>query len=170
MRAVLCLLGLVVGACGAGQESATTTSDPFAYCAAVTTADRPGAAYVGAPVPDPVAEALREAVGAPQDVPLARFKKTLSWRCMDGRVYGCTVGANLPCQAKAETSRTPSEGVRDYCRANPDAPFIPAYVTGHATVYEWRCTGGKGEIVKEIATPDARGYLSDIWYPLTRPE
>lgn len=89
---------------------------------------------------------------------------------MDGKVYACTVGANLPCLDKADLGRAPAAPIVRFCRLNPAANVIPAYVTGRATVYEWRCAQGAPAIVRQLATPDAQGYLSNIWYeiPQTR--
>ena len=88
---------------------------------------------------------------------------------MAGRVYACTVGANLPCSAKADERRQPSPATTDYCRENAEADAVPAYVTGRATVYAWCCLNGRPAIVRQVASPDARGYLSDIWTELARP-
>ena len=85
---------------------------------------------------------------------------------MDGQVYGCFVGANLPCTSKANTDRTPTAAENDYCKANPNSDFIPAAVTGHDTVYEWRCQNGGPEIAKQVFQVDSSGYISEIWYPL----
>jgi hypothetical protein len=85
---------------------------------------------------------------------------------MDGRVYACTVGANLPCQERADVSRKPWQGVIDFCKNNPHAEVIPAVVTGRTTVYEWKCTNAVPEVVRQFAHPDARGFLSNIWYAI----
>ncbi|MEM7222268.1 MAG: hypothetical protein AAF495_04775 [Pseudomonadota bacterium] len=163
--ATLSLLAFALGACAEQAREQGSYSDPFAYCAAVGTADKPGAAYTGKPLPDDVAAALRQAIGASPDLPAA----TMTWRCMDGQVYGCTVGANLPCDQKADTSRQPSQAVRAFCTAQRDADAVPASVTGRATIYAWRCEYGRPKIAQRIATPDAQGYLADIWYPLSPP-
>jgi len=55
----------------------------------------------------------------------------------------------------------------DFCNANPTSDFIPANVTGRETIYEWRCTDGAPEIVKELFKPDAQGFLSDFWYEIS---
>jgi hypothetical protein len=89
------------------------------------------------------------------------------WRCMGGKVWACFVGANLPCTTKADTSRTPAAAMVDFCKANPASDSIPAYITGRATVYSWRCTNGAPEIVKDLVQPDAQGFLSNIWYELS---
>ena len=149
------------------EESPTSMTarftDPFTYCAAVGTIDAPDARYTGPPMPESVARGLKNAFGSPADAPLDSFLKNSFWRCMDGKVYACTVGANLPCQEKVDTSRTPNEGMVTFCRDTPDADVIPHYAAGSATAYEWRCTNGAPAVVREIVKPDARGFLSNIW-------
>lgn len=145
--------------------SATSFSDPFAYCTAAGTIDTPDARYVGPKVPDGIAKALQKATGAAPDAPLSIFQNSF-WRCMNGKVYGCFVGANLPCTAKADLSRTPTTEETDFCKANPNAEVVPAVVTGRETVYEWRCVNGSPEPVRQVFQPDARGFLSAIWYEL----
>src|SRR5262249_1040186 len=100
------LAAVVLAACaGAG---ARTYSDPFAYCAAVGNVDAPDARYTGPPLPPSIVQGLRRAFGAPASAPNEAFTHGTFWRCMDGSVWACTVGANLPCQARADTSRVPS--------------------------------------------------------------
>jgi predicted secreted protein len=99
-------------------------------------------------------------------MPRDQLANSSFWRCMNGKVYACTVGANLPCQEKADTNKTPSAALNDFCKTNPSASVIPAVVTGRATVYEWKCVAGKPEIVKQLFNPDARGFLADFWYEI----
>lgn len=166
--AALAALALAIGCAPArAPQQPAAFDDPFAYCAAVGTADAPDASYRGEAVPDSIALGLRRAVGAP-DAPLSAFAHS-NWRCMNGAVYACTVGANLPCGEKADTSRTPSAEMAAFCREHPDSPFIPAAVTGRATVYAWRCTRGVATVERQIAQPDARGFIGDVWYPLPPP-
>ncbi|MBI3800638.1 MAG: hypothetical protein HY268_27125 [Deltaproteobacteria bacterium] len=154
----------------ASTAAATTSfTDPFAYCAAVGTVDAPDSRYAGPRVPKAIARGLKQAFAAPPTAPLTPFLKNSFWRCMDGKVYACTVGANLPCQEKADTSRTPTSAMAEFCRDNAEADSIPAFVTGRATIYTWRCTGGTPAIVREVTQPDARGFLSTIWYKIPPP-
>jgi hypothetical protein len=39
-------------------------------------------------------------------------------------------------------------------------------VTGRATVFEWRCANEPPTIVRQLAEPDAAGYLANIWYAI----
>ncbi len=155
-----------VSAVASTPTQSASFTDPFAYCAAIGTVDAPDARYTGPRVPETVARGLMKATHASADAPLDMFLNNSSWRCMDGKVYGCTVGANLPCQAKADTSRTPTAEETDFCKANPNGDVIPAAVTGRETVYQWRCTNSSPEIVKQVLQPDQRGFISNFWYAI----
>ena len=159
--------GFLLAGCAGGPATADTYRDPFAYCAAAGTVDAPDARYTGPAVPPVVADGLRRAFNAPADAPIEVFTRGTSWRCMDGRVYACTVGANLPCQARADTSRTPRPAVVEFCRNNPTSDVVPLAVTGRETVYQWRCQPSGPDIVRQLDTPDARGFLSSIWFRIT---
>jgi hypothetical protein len=89
---------------------------------------------------------------------------------MDGKVYACNVGANLPCQAKADQSRQPTPAMIDYCEENAGSDFIPAVVTGRTTVYNWRCDDMEPAIAERYTEVDSRGFLEFVWYELTPPE
>jgi hypothetical protein len=77
-------------------SQASSFSDPFAYCAAAGTADTPDVRYTGPRMPDSLAQGLKKASGASADAPIEMFTTGAYWRCMDGKVYACTIGANLP--------------------------------------------------------------------------
>jgi hypothetical protein len=85
------------------------------------------------------------AAHAPTDL-----QKNAVWRCMDGREWGCHLGANLSCQEKAETPRVPTGAMQHFCEAKPKADSMPAAVTGRATVNEWRCTEGQPRVVRQL--------------------
>ena len=140
--------------------------DPFAYCAAVGTVAAPDARYTGPAMPEAVARGLKAALVLPADAPIEPLLRHSIWRCMNGQVHACTVGANLPCAAKADTRREPAPALVDFCGQNPGAEVIPMAVTGRATVFEWRCAGARPAIVRQFAQPDAAGYLASIWYAI----
>lgn len=94
-------------------------------------------------------------------MPDEMIRKATVYRCLDGRTLLCTTGANLAC-GKANTSRDPP-GVAGWCRNHADADNIPMFVTGHDTIYGWRCLGGTPVIAATVATVDARGFLSRNW-------
>jgi hypothetical protein len=170
-RSALWVTGVLVVAAPAPLGSAIALTeghfdDPFAYCAAVGTVGAPDARYTGPAMPDAVARGLQAALGPPADAPSAALLPNSIWRCMNAKVYACTVGANLPCSEKADTRREPSPALVDFCRHNPGAEVIPMTVTGRATVFAWRCAGERPAIVRQIARPDAAGYLTHIWYAI----
>jgi hypothetical protein len=150
-------------------NSAASFSDPFTYCTAVGTIDQPDTRYTGPKVPESIAQGLKKASGAAADAPLEPFTNGSFWRCVDGKVYACFVGANLPCDSKANTDKTPTQAENEYCTANSSSDFIPAAVTGHETIYAWACKEGKPVIDKQVFHVDARGYIQEIWYPISKP-
>ena len=78
-------------------------------------------------------------------------------------------GANLPC-GKMNTARD-NQGADDYCRANPDVDVVPAFATGHDTIYSYRCAGGRPVIVgppRHPRRPRFRGPAMGT-YELTPP-
>jgi hypothetical protein len=144
--------------------------DPFQYCAAVKTIDEPDARYSGPPVPHAIARGLQRAFGIAPDQSLEPFERGTYWRCMDGAVYACTVGANLPCQDKPPPDPAPNDAMRTFCSESRDADNIPAYVTGHGTIYEWSCKDGEPVRGKAYSTLDRRGYIANVWHRISTPE
>ncbi|HNS51726.1 MAG TPA: hypothetical protein PKO09_11160 [Anaerolineae bacterium] len=167
---------VLLAACGADTPQAlpsspqaaaggSTYDDPFAYCAAVGIVDAPDAQYGGPTVPDVLVQAMIGQGIVTADAP-PDFQANATWRCMDGAVWICHYGANLPCLEKADTSQTPIPAMQEFCTANPDSEVIPAAVTGRATVYEWKCASGQPQVVRQVLQVDPRGFLSDFWYEL----
>jgi len=150
----------------AANPEQSSYSDPFAYCAAVGTVDAPDGRYNGLEMPDAVVQGLIQQGVVSADAP-AEFQKHAVWRCMDGQVWVCHFGANLPCQEKADTSQVPTSELEAFCKENLTADSIPAAVTGRATVYEWECSAGKPQVVRQVFQVDSQGYLADFWYELT---
>ena len=161
------VLGLFVLSCNQKEEKQGTYTNSFEYCKAAENIDSPNPEYDGPKLPDVIAEKLRKDMGVSDTMPEDMFNDGTSWRCMDGKVYACNVGANLPCQGRANVSKEPNDGMLNYCGENPDAEFIPMFATGHTTVYEWKCDNGTPEIVKQIAETDKAGYIKDIWHEIT---
>lgn len=94
-------------------------------------------------------------------IPKAQALRGTVIRCMDGQVWACNYGANLPC-GKARTShRLPAAA--DWCRDNPNTDFIPAYIAGHDTIYRWRCADGVPLAGGPVARTDERGFLARYW-------
>lgn len=147
---------------------ASPAPDPFAYCAKVGTVDAPDASWTGPKTPDAIVRGLMKAMELPADAPLDPIARSTFWRCMDKKVYACSVGANIPCQERADTSQTPGAALNEFCQANPASDFIPAYITGRATVYEWKCADGAPVISRQLTEPDGRGFLKMFWYEIRK--
>jgi len=86
------------------------------------------------------------------------------YRCADGKVMLCTVGANLPCGKADMSTMLPQADA--WCRDNPNSTFIPMAVTGHDTPYNWRCAGRKAKAGAPVAKIDAKGFFVDNWKEL----
>jgi hypothetical protein len=142
-------LVVVAGAPAFGASFA----DPVPYCRTVGTIDRPDARYAGPKLPEWMAAKLHL---APDEARL------MEWRCAHGAVLACLYGANIPCDAKADTRRTPTPAIAQFCRDNPDAAFVPMVVTGHETVVSWACRGAR-PAVTAVGAVDAEGYAKAYW-------
>ena len=165
---ILCfLVGCSTG--GKGLSPPGGITDPYKYCAAVGNADVPGPPYQGPRVPDRLVEAVRKVFGVSPMATKRWVKEETHWRCMNGRVWVCFGGANIPCLVKADTSKEPTDKMKAFCRAHPQAIAIPLSVRGRATVYQWRCEDGKPQVVGQVYTPDGRGFISQFWRPLPPP-
>jgi hypothetical protein len=138
---------------------AETYADPFAYCAAVRTADTPGERYAGPPLPPTVAEALHnQGLSAESAV----------WRCMGGKLYACTAGTTQPC-AHADQRTNPPARLQRWCGGQPNAPAVPVTVAGQRTLYQWRCQGAQPVVLQQVATADDRGFIAEFWHELPPP-
>lgn len=127
---------------------------PARFCAKAGNDDTP------LPVPASLGPAIQELFHVGGKYAL---QSTL-WRCAGGKVLLCNLGANLPC-GKADT-RTQLPGTRGWCRANPNADFIPMAVTGHDTIYAWRCANGVPKITGRVGKLDGRGFFAQYWKQL----
>jgi len=128
-------------------------TDPAAYCRAVGTIDKPDARYTGPKLPGWMAAELHMKPGE---------GRLMEWRCAKGAVLGCRYGANIPCDAKAVTSRRPTRAIARYCRKNPGAAFVPMVVTGHETVVSWACRKER-PVATRVGAVDAQGYAKAFW-------
>jgi hypothetical protein len=93
-----------------------------------------------------------------------QIQRSTVYRCLNGRTLLCTAGANLVC-GKANVRRD-LPGVAAWCRDHDNTDSVPMSVTGHDTIYSWRCSGGAPEIAATIDHVDARGFLSRNWKAL----
>jgi hypothetical protein len=135
--------------------AAARAASPRAICASLGTDD------ALRPLPPSLVRAARQAFGY-TGMTAAEVEHMTVFRCMDEAVLLCSWGANLAC-GKAETS--PSlPAAADWCVGNRDASSIPAYVTGHDSVFQWSCHDGAA-IPSHPAPLDARGFFQSNWVP-----
>ena len=135
--------------------AAARAASPQAICAKLGTDD------ALRPLVPSLVPAARQAFGY-TGMTAAEVERMTVFRCMDSAVLLCSWGANLAC-GKAETS--PSlPAASDWCVGNRDASSIPAYVTGHDSVFQWSCHDGAA-IPSSPAPLDARGFFQSYWVP-----
>ena len=88
-----------------------------------------------------------------------------TWRCMDGRVLVCNMGADgSACARNEKVDARRMAAFRQFCAQSPDNNFIPmSLITGLAST--WRCDGTRP--VKMSTQPTDRfGYFRTTWHPL----
>lgn len=95
------------------------------------------------------------------DMPDDLIQAHTVYRCLNGKTLFCTTGANLACGKANLSGDLP--GIRGWCRDHRDSDTVPMFVTGHDTIYRWRCSGGTPLIVSTVRTVDSRGFLSQNW-------
>ncbi|HJU20220.1 MAG TPA: hypothetical protein VJ770_27525 [Stellaceae bacterium] len=142
----ICLLSAVVPPAAAAS--------PAALCRKVGTDDRLR------PIPQALVPAAVRLFHL-NAMPAAQIRRSTYFRCFEGQVLVCTLGANLPC-GMADASRYLA-GADRWCAGHPGADFIPRYVTGHDTIYRWRCTGKKAAVTGQPLTVDRRGFIARFW-------
>jgi hypothetical protein len=136
----------------ASGVNAAPASSVRAFCAANPNSDNPARAFYGP----------QFRFGAvPKEVARAGAN---TWRCMDGRVLVCNLGADGYACQKLNPNPAPSKPVRDYCAANPGSAFVPMVVIGNSS-RTWRCAG---RMPRPIASQslDRRGFIGKSWRPL----
>ena len=146
-----------------GRAEAETFTDPFDYCAAVRTIDRPDDHFVGRA---PMAKALKAFDIGPGFEYLT--ENNVVWRCVNGAVLAC-VWTNQEICVRADISRVPRKEMSGYCRQERNSEFIPLVYSGHQPMmYEWGCRQGVATILRQLFTPDDRGFSPDEWKRLSR--
>lgn len=144
---------------GIAANSATDSfDDPFEYCAAAGSVDRPGPHYTGPSVP----EAIVNLGGTFAD------QANTIWRCMDGLVWACVALNTTACQRAPWLGPPPkwlsnSELVR-WCNENPNSEIIPGT---HAM---GTCSGSMPAVAKGKYSLDGRGYAVTEWVRIPAPE
>ena len=163
-KCLAAVLALVLAAPSSAQQRvpvapAAAYTDPVQYCRAVRNADSGEGGirdrrYAGAPTPKSIVTAMREA--------------NVWWRCMDGRVYACAIGASGRGCQKWTTRKTATPSIARFCAENRNSDIVPN--SDNDTIYSWKCRGAKPVLDQGTPTPrlDKRGYFTDTWKPLSQ--
>ena len=147
---MLALLG-VTCVSRAGVAAPAPKETPPAYCARVGNDDalrRPP-------------RSLGPAIHRLFDIAGSHARATACYRCAGSGVLLCNVGANLPC-GKANTGKE-LPAATQWCDTHANSDFIPMYVTGHDTLYSWRCVDRVAEPGAPIGELDGRGFFAEYW-------
>lgn len=150
----LAILAFASLALAARPAAAGPAESPRAYCSRIGNDDT-----LRLPPPS-LAAAIRRLFG----VSGTDVLKSSYYRCAGGAVLVCWVGANLPC-GKANSSKT-LPAAAQWCATHANSDSIPMYVTGHDTLYSWRCAGGQAAAGAPLGKLDARGFFPDYWKKL----
>lgn len=98
----------------------------------------------------------------PRRAPVAR---PATWRCEDGKVLICSLGASGDaCSPTSAYDADRRRAFQQFCRENPGSDYISHALTMglHA---EWKCNGRTP--MKTSSWPlDRRGYVRSAWKPL----
>jgi hypothetical protein len=146
---------LAMGPLASTAQALEDPSAPAAYCAEVVNDDQTRN------IPPSLIACVRQVLPFTEAANDDFVSQMTVWRCMSGRVFVCTYGANLP-RWKANISRT-SKRENAFCAENPNSNFIPAYATGRDTIYAWRCRGWRAVVEGQPFSIDNRGFINDFW-------
>jgi|GEM_PF-1706400 len=137
-----------------------TYEDPFDFCKAVRNVDTNDSdpslvdkRYVGENPPSVISKTM----GVPMGI-------LVVWRCMDGNVYGCELGASgRACTQWKNVTSSPTKSIRHFCANHPNNHMV-AYAYND-TPWEWVCRGTVGVIdtSEKKLSLDKRGYYRDCW-------
>jgi hypothetical protein len=154
LAGTLAIILTVLGAAFVPRPSAAAPAkneSPRAFCARVGNDDELRTA------PASLASAIKRLFNLKgNNLPTAAY-----YRCAAGHVLACWVGANIPC-GKANTAKT-LPAATEWCATHPDSDFIPMVVTGHDTLYSWRCVGHAAQAGAPAGKLDARGFFDENW-------
>ena len=156
---------LVVGAATlvASVRAHADVSDPAARCSKVRNDDAIQG-YDPALKAKFIAAFSRLFPGAERPVEERLMVAQAKSRCMDGVLYACFVGANLPC-SKMDAKRR-NRGASAFCKTNRESSVVPLVATGHDTIFSYRCRRGQALVDGETYRLDRRGFATKLWTPL----
>jgi len=84
-----------------------------------------------------------------------------TWRCQQQHVLVCYLGASGRACLKMDTSKTPDERIRTFCRERPNADVVPMAAIGNSASM-WKCMRTQ-PVVTETAALDGQNYSIEAW-------
>lgn len=137
----------------AAAKSAAANVDAFSYCQTAVNLDRHGNTTID-----------RESSAA-----IAKVVRTdaFDWRCMDGAVFACELGASGRACQKMNASKLPTAAISAFCLESPNTGFVPMSVIGNSPA-SWKCVGTVPQISDSVAL-DKRGFMKGSWAMVEAP-
>lgn len=141
-----------------GTATNKTYDNPFAYCRAVRNAQyREGNGFPGYTGPQ----------NPPSVVAALGFGTPVAFRCANGVVYGCFMGASGAACLQQTISVRPDHEMLQFCQEHPNSGYLPmSLIAGWAS--DWKCDGTKPVVTRTNST-DAQGYLANTWHRIRPP-
>lgn len=132
-------------------DSSITQTNIFAYCRSVRDNEyQEGDLYYG-----------HLGAQVSKVIPQTQFNPTIGWRCMDGALFVCELGASGRACTKKNPSKIPSVAITTFCRQRPNSNFAPMTVIGNSSS-TWKCNGTI-PIIDNTEPLDKRGYSIGSW-------
>jgi hypothetical protein len=158
---VIGCLGLMACASNAFAQAAPDPPipvyrDPFSYCKGIGDNLPPNPETNIATL-----DRRYEGPATPKEVIAAVGHEPVTWRCMDGAVYGCYIGASGQGCMRPDTRPLATSEMKQFCSQNPGRRIPNAY---NNSIYDWMCNG---PIPSIGATPppalDRMGFYQSTW-------
>ena len=132
----------------------------FAHCASVRDDDT--VRSYEPTLREPTIKAFKKMFPDMREEPASsEFEAQARYRCMDGKVMVCFIGANLPC-TKINTAKD-NAGADAFCKQASDGVPVAAYATGHDSAYSFTCRAGRAVVDRETWQLDKRGFAAKLW-------
>ncbi|TGW01072.1 hypothetical protein EN797_011805 [Mesorhizobium sp. M2E.F.Ca.ET.154.01.1.1] len=156
---------VAVAAASAAPAPAAAAQDLYGFCRQVKNDDtiRPYSHELYGGTVKAFKKLFPDAKNAPQEQEL---QTQANYRCMNGKVLACFVGANLPC-ARMNAARD-NPGADEFCKTIANADVVPAFATGHDAVYSYKCASGKAVVNGSAWALDKRGFAKKLWAEVPR--
>ena len=154
-RLVLGLLCGIAFSVSKHQPVLAAGPDVVEHCASVINDD------AIRPMPPSLSGLFSKAFAEGNEVAKGSVLQTAVYRCMAKHLFGCIIGANLPC-SKISTDRSNS-GADAYCKENPRAADVPMVASGHDSNFDYTCDRGRARVQRQIYKLDQRGFAQELW-------